>query len=258
MNRKRGFTLIELLVVIAIIALLLAIVMPSLGLAKRKAKMVVCRSNLKQWGTIFVMYTQDNDDRFYRAWTSTSRGHEWINCVQPYYQDPQIAFCPSAKKIRGTLPSHSPIISFEPNEAWGRFEDDDPRPGYAGLAGSYAINDWVGNPAEGFYAGTESMYWVKSSQRGASRAPLFLDSRWLGGWPMDTDTAPTNPNGSGGVGHMGRYCIDRHEGYVNAVFVDFSVDKIGLKQLWKQKWHPEFDTSGYRLAWPEWMEGLKD
>lgn len=56
---KKAFTLIELLVVISIIALLLAILMPSLRKARLLAKLVVCQSNLKQWGFVFQMYTDD-------------------------------------------------------------------------------------------------------------------------------------------------------------------------------------------------------
>ena len=47
-----GFTLIELLVVIAIIGLLLAVLVPALGMAKEQAE-VVCRAHLHQWGLIF-------------------------------------------------------------------------------------------------------------------------------------------------------------------------------------------------------------
>src|SRR5512133_1653538 len=55
----KGFTLLELLVVIAIIAMLLAVVMPSLKRAKQQAQALVCQSNLKQWGVLYTMYAQD-------------------------------------------------------------------------------------------------------------------------------------------------------------------------------------------------------
>ncbi|MCH7559665.1 MAG: type II secretion system protein, partial [Planctomycetes bacterium] len=64
MRRRNGFTLIELLVVIAIIALLMAILMPSLQRVRKQAKAVACQSNLKQWGLVFRMYTNDNDGYF--------------------------------------------------------------------------------------------------------------------------------------------------------------------------------------------------
>lgn len=56
----RGFTLVELLVVISIIALLLAILVPSLKLAKDRAKEVVCAARLKQWGVALSCYANEN------------------------------------------------------------------------------------------------------------------------------------------------------------------------------------------------------
>lgn len=61
---KKGFTLIELLVVIAIIALLLAVIMPSLRKAKEYAKKVICQSNQHQVGVAFATYGSDKNYNF--------------------------------------------------------------------------------------------------------------------------------------------------------------------------------------------------
>jgi prepilin-type N-terminal cleavage/methylation domain-containing protein len=55
-----AFTLIELLVVISILALLLAVLLPSIQRVRRQAKAVTCQSNLRQWGVVFSMYTTSN------------------------------------------------------------------------------------------------------------------------------------------------------------------------------------------------------
>ncbi len=256
--KKKGFTLIELLVVIAIIALLLAILMPALRKAKIIAQKVVCKSTLRQWGLIWSMYLEDYDSKF-NTGRSSSPGkpsEHWMTAVRPYYVDPKIRCCPVA---------NDPLVtdgSFR--DPWGPF----PETKYwyeEGDYGSYGINSWVQDST--LNDSRDANFWRKSLIAGAN-VPLMVEAKWVDGWPEPDSNPPLDPLGgaSGYPEQMARYCLNRHQNAAGVLYVDFSVETVPLKKLWKLKWHRNFDTNGIWTQaggvtydqWPEWMRAMKD
>ncbi len=79
MIRRKGFTLIELLVVVAIIALLIAILLPSLAKAREQAKRSTCASNMKQVYTAMYEYSGDNKGTFPKVSVKSSSGNLQTN-----------------------------------------------------------------------------------------------------------------------------------------------------------------------------------
>jgi prepilin-type N-terminal cleavage/methylation domain-containing protein len=260
MNRNKAFTLIELLVVIAIIAILMGILMPTLSRVRAQARGVACQSNLKQWGTLFLMYTDANNGMFNRRGNNYGR---WIDTMYAYYhKDPKFRVCPVAKKI--AWPTYPPggndvdQVWGDKETSWGYLSSNNQRP--EGTYGSYGINEWVQVPAEATVVNKSAEYfWGTPMVRGAAQAPLFLDCWFFGGWPEDDDTPPRSDGDkwTGDDDSMQRFCINRHQQGINAVFLDYSVRKVWLKELWRIKWNKVFNT-GVQVAWPEWMAQFKE
>ncbi len=150
MHRKNtAFTLIELLVVIAIIGLLLAIIAPSLQLAKERAQFIFCKSNLRSYGLAMKAYLNNNDDcyptrsytavfngevtgpglpsvplscQWHDARISPERHPEFAGVLWPYMDSLKAHMCPTFKRFAyqhgASHPGHNASIPIEPTYAF--------------------------------------------------------------------------------------------------------------------------------------------
>ena len=97
---------------------------------------------------------------------------------------------------------------------------------------------------------------------GRANMPLLLDCVSWSTW-RDNKSDPPRTEPLGGEEDS---CINRHDGYINGLFLDWSARRIGLKELWTLKWNRQSDTAGpWTRAggvqpedWPEWMRRFKD
>ncbi|MBN1765380.1 MAG: type II secretion system protein [Sedimentisphaerales bacterium] len=263
MKTRRAFTLIELLVVISIIALLVSILMPALTRARQQAKAVMCLTYLKQWGTMYLMYGEDNKDSFPTGWNG---GTMWMVDLLPYYEgSDDIRLCPSAIQFLHEVTNNEPGTF----TAWGKYGN----PGYyggwtpiwgiEGQYGSYGVNGWCHNPLSIGVAGTYNtpaeaspLYWRKMNQNRGNEIPVMGGCMWDGTQPFESDQPPVfkgeQLEGSG----MSTFCLDRHNGGPNMLFMDNTVRKVGLKELWSLRWHKQWVTQN--KAWPDWMDVYPD
>jgi prepilin-type N-terminal cleavage/methylation domain-containing protein/prepilin-type processing-associated H-X9-DG protein len=285
MRERNGFTLIELLVVISIIVLLVAILLPTLQRVKKQAKAVVCQSNLKQWGAVFTMYITGNDGLCPKQkFHSLANPEPWMYIMQDYSGGAGgISCCPMATKPASPIAQDvAKIMGFNRITgddvtggtflAWGKITfsiEGRLTPAYYG---SYGMNNWLSMPQEGGMViigcgrNTETLkesFLKTSNVKGAGNIPVYLDSWWWCSWVKDTDRPPEFEGQKTGFpcgcrDSIQRFCINRHDGFINSVFLDGSVRKVGLKELWRLKWHEDFNTNKLPPVWPQWMRRFKD
>jgi prepilin-type N-terminal cleavage/methylation domain-containing protein/prepilin-type processing-associated H-X9-DG protein len=148
-----AFTLIELLVVVAIISILAAMLLPVLQNAKEQARIVKCLSNLKQIGSLAIMYADDNDGRV--VGSTSAMGSQIVAVPFPALRWMDVIFeyggkqfdlieCPSQRTVRST--SYPPAAPYPKRKYW---------PGYAmnsqatrnGGGGQGILLSQVKNPA---------------------------------------------------------------------------------------------------------------
>jgi len=205
MRKNKGFTLVELLVVIAIIALLMAILIPSLSKARLQAQLIVCKSNLRNYGLAGTMFLEANDNKFpfpltcvYSRATFTAE-HPW-ECrwhdagvapdgpLWPYLSAKGVHSCPTFASIARTRGAnhalHQPNIPIKPTFTYtmnGRLSAGDSISPLADSMGQMIDLGQVKHPARVLFF-TEENIWIihKSNGDTISLSKYGLNDMYFG------------------------------------------------------------------------------
>jgi prepilin-type N-terminal cleavage/methylation domain-containing protein/prepilin-type processing-associated H-X9-DG protein len=276
---RKAFTLIELLVVIAVVALLMAILLPALQGARKRTQAVKCQGVLRQWGLYYAMYTSEHDYKMpprnnpYNPFPGVLPGslhdarevskEERTLYYYGFHGYKKLFLCPAtgANSQRDTL------------EPWiwsGGSCGSTCTPWIGGMRqderdmSSYGQNGWMPSKYPVEDAGST---WVSCLVKCAGDVPVYSDCKVFAGYVSPTDSPPPYADAPLDPGWgVSAYAMDRHQGGINSLFLDWSVRKVGVKELWTLKWAPGFDTAGRWTKaggvtpdqWPKWMQKFKD
>lgn len=290
-EKQGGFTLIELLVVISVIALLMALLVPALQRARRQARTVVCQSNLRQWAMTLATYTDAHDGRlpFGRSGSSglwLLRG-TFVGDSDPDadhgafhgFQTRGIALCPMATKPADQAPGRFSMAVARGGLSWrmtGEYGSSTrawqiltPEPPFVGSYGhNLALFSGFRVQSFGHSRHRETFDLNVLSLRDHASIPVLLDA--TAPMPQLRAADVSGPHmfntGSGTGAGMNMFLMDRHGRETNAMFLDWSVRKVGLKELYTLKWAADFNRAGpWTKAggvlpedWPAWMRECKD
>ena len=238
-----GFTLIELLVVIAIIAILAAMLLPSLSKAKGQGQRIACVNNLRQVGIASALYLTDSNGKFPPRCAPPE--FRWPGRLRPNYSTVKLLLCPV--DIAGTPASDdSEVVSAD-------IADKAPR--------SYLINgfnDYFGSKYDEVTQATQALKTVpESAIEVPSDTVLFGEKvNKIGHFYMDLFEKTQDPDG--GTSEGNDYSVLDHVRHnqtsSNYAFVDGGVRQlkrgasIGPKvNLWAIK---EADRSKYAWTLP--------
>jgi prepilin-type N-terminal cleavage/methylation domain-containing protein/prepilin-type processing-associated H-X9-DG protein len=273
-QKTHGFTLIELLVVIAIIALLLSVLVPSLGKAKASAQSVVCLSNLKQCGAVINNYAFDNKSKTQYHWEAVgvegafdAARYMWMYAAESYYEHPKLMICPTAPKVSESR-DNGDVTHAWSVASWGPPLKNTGKPAIS----SYSFNDYLGQngPDQNMTSLRYQGVFGTLVQSNSARIPVMMDGSWYHCFPEQGDMSVrddprVNPDMADKFTATPKtwfayVSLPRHQQRTQVVFLDGSAQKIGLRSLWELQWrknwkYGESPVSRADYNW-RWMKSL--
>ena len=224
-GKWHGFTLVELLVVISIIALLLAILMPSLQKAREQARAVVCGSNLRQMGMIWMLYAEDNDQEFYTdAWGNAGYPQLWWVPIVEYEKgSSKILECPSMWQYGNFVNYSTGTSDYRNFRGWSRISEIDFGYGYnmTIVKGNSKVANFKRPATIGLQAEVACFYWWNYYDTGQNTLGYwFADRHRKGEYEMFRNaTALTTRPGAAQVVYMDGHVNWEKTPYRNGTFL---------------------------------------
>ena len=182
--RRRGYSLVELLIVIGIIALLIAILMPTLNRVRRVAQGTRCLANLQQWGASYQMYLNGNHGRPFPDRQDLT-DLTWYERLMPYNSKTGATLiCPLADDPGNAIGS-----AFQ---AWGpnrTYTVAGPNWVIRGtFVGSYGFNAWLYDRNYQVIPQEWRERVIRLPAQGSDHIPVLGDCSEEWGMPRDIDT----------------------------------------------------------------------
>jgi len=258
---RKAFTLVELLTVLALLSLVAALLWPAVQQGGRHAKAIACQGQLRQWGVGFSLFVEEQETSLLNASLTT-----WDSFWRPYCdRHKELFVCPMATRYEDSpedllrkYSAEAGCVLGDKFKAWKLATHTLSTLERGPLVGSYGVN--------GCGPSLSDPRVNRGRRVDRSRVPIFLDRVDFYAQAKATDEPPEYDGHLTSPGDMKRCCIDRHNGGINSLFLDWSVRKVGLKELWTLEWTTWFDQHGpWTRAggvrpedWPAWMRGSKD
>lgn len=233
-SRIRAFTLIELLVVVAIIALLIAILLPSLSNARKQARTVVCQTNMRSLAQAWITYATENngalpgstDDYFFDSSIGQFHTLDWLGtlqraggndpekvpvdgtifrymgqnvdaykCPEDAAEDQQMALDPNFLLAGSSNPVKKPLYSYTaPKLLTGAPSERLRSTRWVDIG---ALDTDLDYQAAFPYAQATSVPWIITEEDAARHLAQVYDSAWSNG-----DQITTRHKDAGGVAHL--------------------------------------------------------